>query len=80
MDLRGFQRRNEGCNFELGELARSPHLARVVVLTDAQTDHAAAQAAAAAAPASRFVWLNATQVDRAKRREVLNALFVATPT
>ena len=78
MDLRGFQRRNEGCAFELGELARAPRLARVVVLTDAQTDHAAAQAAAGAAPASRFVWLNATRVDRAKRREVLNALFVST--
>jgi hypothetical protein len=30
MDLRGFQRRNEACNFELGELARSPQLARVL--------------------------------------------------
>lgn len=74
MDLRSFQRRNEGCNFELGELAR------VVVLTDAQTDHAVAQSAAAAAPTGRFVWLDATHVDRAKRREVLNTLFVATPT
>ncbi len=80
MDLRSFQRRNEGCAFELHELARAPHLARVVVLTDAQTDHAAAQAAAAPAPAGRFVWLDATHVDRAKRREVLNALFVAAPT
>ena len=80
MDLRSFQRRNEGCTFELGELARAPHLARVVVLTDAQTDHATAQAAAAAAPTGRFVWLDATHVDRAKRREVLNTLFVATPT
>lgn len=80
MDLRSFQRRNEGCTFELGELARAPHLARVVLLTDAQTDHAAAQAAAAAAPMDRFVWLDATRVDRAKRREVLSALFIATPT
>jgi hypothetical protein len=80
MDLRSFHRRNEGCAFELGELARVPHLARVVALTDAQTDRAAAQAAAAAAPTGRFVWLDATQIDRAKRREVLNALFVATPT
>jgi hypothetical protein len=79
MDLRSFQRRNEGCKFELGELARAPHLARVVVLTDARTDHAAAEEAAAAAPASRFLWLDATKVDRAKRREVLNTLFVAGP-
>lgn len=78
MDLRSFQRRNEGCSFELGELARAPRLARVVLLTDAQTDRAAAQAAVAAASASRFVWLDAAHVNRAKRREVLNALFVAT--
>ena len=80
MDLRSFQRRNEGCRFELGELARAPQLTRVVVLTDAQTDHGAAREAAAAAPAGRFLWLDATRVDRAKRREVLNALFVAAPT
>ena len=79
MDLRSFQRRNEGCKFELGELARAPHLARVVVLTDARTDHAAAEEAAAAAPTGRFLWLDATHVNRAKRREVLNALFVAAP-
>ncbi|MGH6622610.1 MAG: hypothetical protein ACREBN_01495, partial [Burkholderiaceae bacterium] len=80
MDLRSFQRRNEGCSFELGELARATHVARVVALTDDQTDHDAAKAAAAAAPESRFVWLNATHVNRAKRREVLNALFVASPS
>jgi hypothetical protein len=77
LDLRSFQRRNQGCIYELGELARVPHLARVAVLTDAKTDHAAAQAAAAAAPTGRFVWLDATHMGRAKRREVLNALFVA---
>jgi hypothetical protein len=68
LDLRGFQRRNEACNFELGELGA----------LSAAGAGAAAQEAAAAAPASRFVWLNPTQVDRAKRREVLNALFIAT--
>jgi hypothetical protein len=80
MDLRSFQRRNEGCSFELGELARAPHLTRVVLLTDGQTDLAAARAAAAAAPAGRFLWLDATDVDRARRRQVLDALFAAAST
>jgi len=79
MDLRSFQRRNEGCSFELGELARASQLTRVVVLTDARTDHAAAREAAAGAPTNRLLWLDATHVDRALRREVLNALFVAAP-
>jgi hypothetical protein len=80
MDLRSFQRRNEGCTFELGELARAPRLARVVLLTDAQTDHAAAREAAAAAPAGRFLWLDAANADSAKRGQVLNALFATAPT
>ena len=75
MDLRSFQRRNEGSNFELRELARTPHLTRVVLLIDNQTDRAAAQAATDGARADRFVWLDATRINRAKRREVLNALF-----
>jgi len=77
MDLRSFQRRNEGCSFELGELARAPGLSRVVVLTDAQTDLVAAKTVAAAAPADRFHWLEAGQMNRARQREVLQALFVA---
>jgi hypothetical protein len=79
MDLRSFQRRNEGCAFELAELARIPHVTRVLLLTDAQTDRAAAEAAVASAPAGRFVWIDATRINRVKRREVLNALFVANP-
>ncbi|HEY6642212.1 hypothetical protein [Povalibacter sp.] len=78
MDLRSFQRRNEGCSFELGELARAPGLSRVVLLTDAQTDLSAAQQTVAAAPAGRFVWLDATHMNRERRREVLNALFGTT--
>lgn len=77
MDLRSFQSRHAGCRFELGELARAPRLARVVLLTDAQTDRATAEAAAAAAPPGRFVWLDASRIDAARRREVLRALFVA---
>jgi hypothetical protein len=77
MDLRSFQRRNEGCSFELGELARAPGLSRVVALTDAQTDLAAAKTAAAAAPVDRFRWLEAGRMNRARQREVLQALFVA---
>jgi len=52
----------------------------VVVLTDGRTDLAAAREAAVAAPTGRILWFDATHVDRAKRRDVLNALFVAGPT
>ncbi|MGE0705810.1 MAG: hypothetical protein AB7P22_17960, partial [Vicinamibacterales bacterium] len=38
MDLRGFSRRNSGCVFELGELARAGVLEHVVFLVDARTD------------------------------------------
>ena len=77
MDLRSFQARNAGCRYELGELARADHLERVVVLTDAQTDRATAQQEVALAPRGRFVWLDATRIDTATRRDVLESLFVA---
>jgi hypothetical protein len=77
MDLRSFQARNAGCRYELGELARARHVGRVVVLTDAQTDRATAQSAVALAPPGRFVWLDASSIDDAKQREVLESLFVA---
>ena len=80
MDLRSFQRRNEGCSFELGELARAPGLSRVVALTDAQTDLAAAQATAAAAPPGRFHWLTVGEMTRVQQRDVLQALFVTSGT
>lgn len=38
MDLRGFSKRNAGCVFELGELARMVPLERVVFVVDRRTD------------------------------------------
>jgi hypothetical protein len=38
MDLRGFDARRAGCEFELGELARRRRPDQVVLLTDASTD------------------------------------------
>lgn len=75
MDLRGFQSHNAGCRFELGTLAAVQRLTRVVVLVDAQTDRACAEADAAGAPAGRFVWLDAARIDRVTRNAVLQALF-----
>ena len=72
MDLRGFQAHNAGCVHELGVLARCR--ARVVALTDAHTDQAAAQQAAAGAPNGQFMWLQAGAHDRGR---VLQALFNA---
>ena len=77
MDLRSFQPHNAGCRYELSTLARAPRVARVVVLTDGQTDRAVAQAATEGAPPGRFVWLDTATIDTAKRREVLASLFVA---
>ena len=77
MDLRGFQAANTGCRHELASLAAAAQVARVVVLVDDRTDRATADAAVAAAPAGRFVWLAA---DGAKgHRNVLAALFAAPP-
>lgn len=72
MDLRSFQKRNQGCAHELAVLARAPGLARVVVLVDGDTDLDAARAAAAAAPAGRFDWVDATAAA-----QVLPRLFTA---
>jgi hypothetical protein len=75
MDLRGFQAHNAGCRYELGALAQAPGALRVVVLTDSQTDRAAAADAIGQCHAERFVWLDATRIDACKRREVLDRLF-----
>jgi hypothetical protein len=74
MDLRGFQARNAGCRHELGVLAQAPQLQRVVVLVDAHTDRATAEADARGAPAGRFVWIEAGRLGARKAGEVLAAL------
>ncbi|MFT3664876.1 hypothetical protein [Piscinibacter sp.] len=71
MDLRSFKAHNRGCRHELGVLARAPRLARVVVLSDADTALAEARADASEAPPGRFVWM-----DGARRGALLAALFV----
>lgn len=77
MDLRSFKAHNRGCRHELGVLARAPRLARVVVLTDGDTALAEARSDAAAAPPGRFVWIDGSRIDAARRSEVLRSLFVA---
>jgi hypothetical protein len=77
MDLRSFKAHNRGCRHELGVLAQASRLARVVVLSDGDTALTEARSDAAGAPADRFVWVDGSRVDAAKRREVLRALFVA---
>jgi hypothetical protein len=76
MDLRSFQVHNAGCRYELGALAGAQNIARVVVLTDGETDRAAARSAIAGAPVERFVWVDTSVIDATKRREVLASLFV----
>jgi len=82
MDLRGFQAHNAGCRYELATLSEAARVQRVVVLRDGQTDRAAADASIAAGATSRFQWLDAAQIDRTKRHEVLASLFgsVAAPS
>ncbi len=77
MDLRSFQAHNAGCQYELSALATSPQPLRVIVLTDGQTDRAAATESVAEAPADRFEWIDTSRIDDRKRQEVLARLFVA---
>jgi hypothetical protein len=77
MDLRNFKAKNVGCIHELGVLARAPNLARVVILSNSQTELAAAQAAVVNAPAGRFVWIDLG--EDLKPADVLATLF-PTPT
>jgi hypothetical protein len=79
MDLRSFGAHNAGCRYELGALAQAKQALRVVVLTDGQTDRAAAAEAVAAAPPRRFTWLDTARIDARKRAEVLARLFDAAP-
>ncbi|MGZ5713038.1 MAG: hypothetical protein ACXWIG_02675 [Caldimonas sp.] len=75
MDLRGFQARNEGCRHELATLARAESVGRVVVLTDAATDRASADAAAAGAPAGRFAWLEVAAGGQVDSHRLLERLL-----
>lgn len=71
MDLRGFQARNAGCRHELGVLSAAATVQRVVLLHDARTDRATATADIAAAPAGRFVWVDAGHLNAATVRQIL---------
>ncbi|MBS1144875.1 MAG: hypothetical protein H6R14_2281 [Proteobacteria bacterium] len=75
MDLRNFKAKNAGCVHELGVLSKAPNLARVVILTNPDTEREAAQAAAAGAPDGRFVWLDESSRNSLKPADVLAALF-----
>lgn len=75
MDLRNFVAANRGCIYELETLANAPALRRVVVLVNERTELAAAQAAARAAPAGRFVWLRHDGKTPPPSQTVLNALL-----
>ena len=75
MDLRGFKEKNAGCIHELGVLAHAPHLQRVVLLHDQDTERSVAEAAIAGAPAERFQWLDAGRMNQAMTTRVLAALF-----
>lgn len=75
MDLRGFKEKNAGCIHELGVLARAPHLQRVVLLHDQDTERSVADTAVAGAPAGRFQWLDAGRMNQAMTTRVLAALF-----
>ncbi|MBU1366067.1 MAG: hypothetical protein KKE51_19790 [Gammaproteobacteria bacterium] len=77
MDLRNFKAKNAGCVHELGVLARAGNLARVVILSNPQTERGAALAATAGAPEGRFVWLEEKDEAALKPAEVLAALFPA---
>jgi hypothetical protein len=78
MDLRNFREKNAGCIHELQVLATAPALSRVVVLTNEQTELAAAQTAATGAPAGRFVWLTQA-ANQAQTSDAVLAALLAPP-
>lgn len=80
MDLRGFQARNVGCLHELASLARAERVGRVVVLTNADTDRATADAAVSGAPAERFAWVDVRPGTRLDHRLLLARLFAPAAT
>jgi hypothetical protein len=75
MDLRGFKPENRGCRFELGVLAKASNVRKVVLLFNAHTARDAAESDIVAAPPGRFVWLEAGNMDSAKAKQALSALF-----
>lgn len=75
MDLRGFQAKNAGCRHELGVLSQAPNVQRVVLLHDDRTDRATAGSDIAAAPAGRFVWVEAGRLSAGVVRRILGRLL-----
>ncbi|KRC11928.1 hypothetical protein ASE11_00090 [Hydrogenophaga sp. Root209] len=75
MDLRGFQARNQGCRHELGVLATAPHLQRVVLLFDGNTDRHTALADLVGAPEGRVVWVEAGRLEQKRVAQIVGALL-----
>lgn len=75
MDLRGFQAHNAGCRHELSVLSTAAHVQRVVLLHDGRTDQAAADSDIGAAPAGRFVWVDAGRLNQGKVAQILSQLL-----
>ena len=73
MDLRDFAASNAGCRFELAALADAAHVGRIVILCNAATDRATAEADLGAAHA-RCQWLDVPASTRGLGRQVLAAL------
>ena len=62
---------------ELATLAQGSRGLRVVLLFDQRTDRKAAEAEVSTGRQQRFKWIDASRLDRGKRREVLASLFVS---
>ncbi len=78
MDLRGFAATNAGCLHELRVLTGARQLRRVVLLHDARTDRAAAQAVVGTGGA-RFVWIDAAAAGARHTGKILAALLESRP-
>jgi hypothetical protein len=79
MDLRGFRKKNKGCLYELGVLAAAPAIGRVVILANPGGDRDKAEAAAAAAPEGRFIWIDIEPNETIAPEQVLAALLHSAP-
>jgi len=77
MDLRQFKAHNEGCRFELRQLARATHLHRILILHDTRTDRSTAEQDLGTV-AERVRWIDLTG-HRADGPRILGALDGGLP-
>jgi hypothetical protein len=74
MDLRAYTSKREGCTHELSVLATKPHLDRLVILFDKNTEKEAVEHILAAST-TKIVWIDSQTSAKKLQEQVLGALL-----